>query len=92
MSNKMYVIKISSNNLGQILDGLRCRAEAYRRTEQYHEEGHADGDIEECKDAKEAAGIAEHYEQIIADLEGQMSRQNFLDKQSNQHLTNAGGK
>ncbi len=92
MSNKMYIIKISDNNLGQILDGLRCRAEAYRRTELYHNEGHADGDIEECKDADEAKGIAEHYEQIIADLEGQMSRQNFMEEEINQHLSNTGGK
>ncbi len=93
MPNKMYIIKISSNNLGQALDGLRRRAEAYRRTELYHKEGRAyDCDIEEVEDEVEAADIAEGYEQIIADLEGQIARQNFMEEKIDQHLSNTGGK
>ena len=92
MPSKMYVIKISSSNLGQAIDGLRCRAESYRNTEQYYVKGHADGVIEEVCDEVEACDIAETYEGIIEDLENQIKRQDFMDKEINQHLANTGGK
>lgn len=54
-------------HLGQLIDGLEARAEAWRLTAVYLETGEApDGYlIEECSDAEEARRIAEHYQRII---------------------------
>lgn len=54
-------------HLGQLIDGLEARAEAWRLTAVYLETGEApDGVvIEECSDAEEARRIAEHYQRII---------------------------
>jgi len=54
-------------HLGQLIDGLEARADAWRLTAVYLETGEApDGFvIEECSDAEEARQIAEHYQRII---------------------------
>jgi len=88
-----YTIRLERNDLGQALDGLRCREEhgATRRRlwrDEFHESltisarWISNGDsrsssrpIEECRDAHEARGIAEHYQRIIAALEAQMEAQ-----------------
>jgi hypothetical protein len=66
--DKEYVIRLNGLDLGQLLDGLEARATAWRLTASYLETGEApDGFmIEECSDAEEARGIAEHYEGIIS--------------------------
>lgn len=93
MSNKMYIIKISNNNLGQIIDGLKQRAEAYHITAEYYVTGHISDDqcIQEVKDEHEAISIRDHYNDIVKDLEGQMSRQNFMETEASSHLANTGG-
>jgi len=58
-------IAMDDNDLGQIIDGLTCRAGQYELTAQYHETGFADGDILEARDAEEARNIANHYREII---------------------------
>ena len=58
---KTYTIRLESNDLGQLLDGLRCRSEAWHGTADYLESGHTpreDFVIEECSDTAEARAIA----------------------------------
>ena len=91
MAVKMYVIKISDNNLGQILDGLKLRAQSFRNAEQFHDEGYCDAfdnEVAQCDDADEARCAAKRYEDIIADLECQMERQRFMEDKMNQNLGN----
>lgn len=68
-----YVIRLSSLDLGQVIDGLEARATAWRLTAAYLETGEVpDGFvIEECSDAEEAQRLAEHYERLIASLTAQ---------------------
>ena len=92
----MYVITIEGGDLGQIIDGLRCRSEAYHKTEEYLvNDWHNNDDsfiMEEVKDEHEAAKIALYYDEIIAKLEGQMKHQDILAaKTTSDHLANAGG-
>jgi hypothetical protein len=77
MPEKTYIIKISDNDLGQIIDGLRVRAECYRKTEQYYLSGYCPDDfvIGEVKDEHEAYHLASRYEGIVRDLESQMKKQ-----------------
>ena len=75
---KTYTIRLSSSDLGQLLDGLRCRSEAWHGTAEYLESGHTpreDFVIEECSDADEARAIAADYDQIIANIERQRKAQ-----------------
>jgi hypothetical protein len=69
-------INLSLNDLGQMLDGIRCRAEAYERTAEYMSSGEIDpGEVAlECSDADEARKIAAHYRSIIADCEAQRAQ------------------
>jgi hypothetical protein len=75
---KTFRITIDGFDLGQILDGLRVRAEAWRNTAEYFETGLVPDDsfiCEECRDADEATTIANHYDRIIALIEGQVQEQ-----------------
>lgn len=74
----LHTLRLDSNDIGQILDGLRCRADSWRETAAYLETGHASRDdfiAEECSDAEEARAIAHHYDRIIASIERQMRAQ-----------------
>lgn len=64
-------------DLGQLLDGIRIRAESWRRTAEFIESGYADDAFicEECSDANEAVRIATHYERIITLVECQIEEQ-----------------
>ena len=64
-------------HLGQLIDGLEARADEWRLTALYLETGEApDGlVIEECSDAEEARLIAEHYQQILANIIRQQTEQ-----------------
>lgn len=75
--DKEYVIRLNGLDLGQLIDGLEARADAWRLTAVYWETGEApDGFvIEECSDAEEARLIAGHYESIIATVQAQMKQQ-----------------
>ena len=75
---KTFRITFESLDLGQILDGLRARAEAWRNTAKYLDTGEAPDDFfvcEECRDAYEANNIADHYDRIIALIERQVQEQ-----------------
>jgi len=65
--DKEYVIRLNGLDLGQLIDGLEARADAWRLTAVYLETGKplAGFVIEECSDAEEARWIAEHYQRII---------------------------
>lgn len=74
---KLQII-LSSNDLGQLLDGLRVRCEAWAKTADYLESGFNLDDAficEECRDAREARRLAQHYERIIAQIEHQVIQQ-----------------
>ncbi len=71
----IHTLRLDSNDIGQILDGLRCRADSWRETAAYLETGHASRDdfiAEECSDPDEARSIADHYERIIRSIESQL--------------------
>ena len=71
--SKTYRIELGDLDLGQLLDGLEARAEAWEKTADYHRTGESPPDfiVEECNDAHEADGIANHYRSIIAKIEKQ---------------------
>ncbi|MCX6901569.1 MAG: hypothetical protein NT105_23060 [Verrucomicrobia bacterium] len=75
--DKTYTIKLDSADLGQLLDGLIARAEAWEKTAHYHRTGEDPKDIlvEECVDAEEAETIADHYRSIIAKIQQQRKEQ-----------------
>lgn len=73
-----YTIRFEANDLGQLLEGLRSRAEAWHDTAEYLESGYSPRDdfiIEECSDSEEASAISGHYDRIIASIEEQMNAQ-----------------
>lgn len=73
--DKEVALKLPSNMVGQILDGLRERMQVWRDTEQYMEVGYTDDEscfIEECTSAEEARSIAEYYGEIIGCIEKQL--------------------
>ncbi|MCF3649256.1 hypothetical protein [Synoicihabitans lomoniglobus] len=79
---KTYTIRLESNDLGQVLDGLRCRAEAWRGTLQYHETGttpHKTFAIEESRDANEARGLTDCYDRLVTEIERQIRAQQKQD-------------
>jgi hypothetical protein len=75
---KTYRIELDDFDLGQVLDGLEIRAEAWEKTADYHRSGESPPDfiVEECKDAEEADTIASHYRTIIAKVRRQREEQN----------------
>ncbi|HNR56704.1 MAG TPA: hypothetical protein PKJ19_16170 [Flavobacteriales bacterium] len=75
--DKEYVIRLNGLDLGQLINGLESRADAWRLTATYLETGTAPDRfvIEECHDAEEARRIAEHYQRILNDLIRQQAEQ-----------------
>lgn len=74
---KIYRITLSELDLGQLLDGLEVRAEAWENTADYHRTGKMPVDfiVEESRDADEAAKIATHYRSIIGKIRKQRDEQ-----------------
>ena len=73
-----YIIRLNAFDLGQLLDGLEARAQAWRNTATYLTTGEApteDFVAEECTDAEEAQKLAEHYERIISLVLEQQTQQ-----------------
>ncbi len=70
---KTYCIELDEFDLGQLLDGLQVRAEAWERTAAYHRTGESPADfiVEECSDSDEANRIAAHYRSIISKIQEQ---------------------
>lgn len=77
-SMKSYTLKLDSMEVGQLLDGLSARAEAWRRTAEFLANGEINGGpfiIEECSDADEAEAIASDYRAIIEKIRNQVREQ-----------------
>ncbi len=77
-NQKIIELNLSADDVGQLLDGLRLRAEAWTKTADYLESGFNPDDTficEECIDPNEARRIAQHYERIIIEIERQIERQ-----------------
>jgi len=74
---KTYRIELNDLDLGQLLDGLEARAEAWEKTADYHRTGKFPPDfiVEECNNASEADGLASHYRSIIAKIRKQQEEQ-----------------
>jgi hypothetical protein len=73
---KKYRIELDDFDLGQVLDGLETRAEAWEKTADYHRTGESPNFIvEEGKNADEADSIANHYRSIIAKIRKQQEEQ-----------------
>jgi hypothetical protein len=74
---KVYSIQINAHDLGQLLDGLEARAEAWEKTADYHRTGQSPPGfiVEESNGAGEAGGIANHYRSIIAKIRHQQAEQ-----------------
>jgi len=75
--SKSYRIELNDLDLGQLLDGLEARAEAWEKTADYHRSGESPPDfiVEECNDADEANRIAVYYRSIIAKIREQRESQ-----------------
>lgn len=75
--SKTYRIELEALDLGQLLDGLETRAEAWEKTADYHRTGESSPDIivEECNDVDEADRIAAHYRSIIFKIREQREAQ-----------------
>lgn len=73
---KTYCIELDDLDLGQLLDGLECRAESWERTANYLRTDEMPDEeffmIEECSDPEEADGVAEHCRSIIGKIRKQM--------------------
>jgi hypothetical protein len=74
---KIYCIELDGLDLGQLLDGLEARAEAWEKTADFHRTGKSPPDfiVEECNDANEAKSIASRYRSIIARIRKQQEKQ-----------------
>ncbi|HEY8994697.1 MAG TPA: hypothetical protein VIM71_08555 [Lacunisphaera sp.] len=78
---KKLQITLNVDDAGQLLDGLRLRAEVWAKTADYLDSGFTSEDAficEECTDPHEARCIAQHYERIITQIEHQIERQGGL--------------
>jgi len=75
--DREYIIRLNGIDLGQVIDGLEMRANAWRLTAAYLETGEAPEGflIEECDDGEEARRIAEHYQRILTAMVEQMMDQ-----------------
>ena len=68
-------IKLTSNEIGQILDVLESRRDDYQRTAEYYR-GENDGDdfiIEDVTDEHEAECLYEMYRDLIDKIRGQLA-------------------
>ncbi len=73
-----FVLKLNSVHVGQMLDGLRIRAESWRNTQTYLRDRYQPDEsisLEECSSEHEAEQIAELYESIISTIEEQVAEQ-----------------
>lgn len=76
--SKPIQIVLNAHDIGQLLDGLRIRLDAWTKTADYLESGHSAYDAfvcEECSDSEEASCIADHYRRIISEIERQVEIQ-----------------
>lgn len=73
---KTYTIEFGASEIGQVLDGLEIRAQAWEKTAIYLRTGKSPDNemfvIEECKGPEEAEQIAGCYRSIIQSICSQM--------------------
>jgi len=76
---KTFRFELGELDLGQLLDGLESRAEAWEKTAEYFRTGGMPDDefflIEESSGLDEAVAIAGHYRSIIATIRKQTETQ-----------------
>ena len=75
---KEFHFKLDSVDLGQVLDGLRCRRQSWANTAIYLRDEYFPDDsfvCEECSDANEAQKIADMCQRIISTIENQIAEQ-----------------
>ena len=75
---KTFYLRLDGFDLGQILDGLRCRRESWTNTAIYLRDEYFPDDsfvCEECSGTDEAQKIADHYQRIINAIERQIDEQ-----------------
>ena len=77
LMSKIYRIELNDLDLGQLLEGLESRAEAWEKTADYHRTGESPPDfiVEECNDTDEAGVIAGQYRSIITTIRKQREAQ-----------------
>jgi hypothetical protein len=79
MSDGFVTLKLPELFVGQILDGLRIRADSWEHTKIYLSDGVIvdpdDPCIEECSDETEARQIETLYREIIKEIETQLDAQ-----------------
>ena len=79
MSDEFVTLKLPKLFVGQMLDGLRIRAESWEHTKIYLSDGIVvDPDnpyVEECNDEAEARQIETLYREIIKEIETQLVAQ-----------------
>ncbi len=79
MPDEFVTLKLPKVFVGQILDGLRIRAESWERTKIYFSDGVIvdpdDPYIEECNDEVEARQIESYYKEIVKEIETQLEAQ-----------------
>jgi hypothetical protein len=70
----MVTLRLSRNDVGQIIDGLCARLDSWRTTQRYFEGDHVEAGtiIEDCDGAEEAKKIADCYNEIIDNINRQM--------------------
>ena len=78
MDERTVTFRLPQSYAGQMLDGLRCREEAYQKTAAYMQTGYVDDPAfvcEEVSDATEARNLAQYYRDIISCVEQQLADQ-----------------
>ncbi len=72
----VYTVTLSSVDIFQTIDALSSRAESYEQTARYLMEDYEGNEhiiIEECSDHCEAKAIANHFREIINEIESQIN-------------------
>jgi hypothetical protein len=75
---EQYVsLRLTRNDVGQILDGLEQRRIIWQATAEWlmYDYSELSDSIEECSDPLEAQAIAEHYQTIINTIRNQRDSQ-----------------
>jgi hypothetical protein len=77
--DKIYTIRLAEHDLGQAIEGLEMRAEAWEKTADYLRTEKMPKDeffiVEECSNPDEADSIAAHYRSILEKIRSQMESQ-----------------
>lgn len=66
---------------GQILNGLRFRAESYEETVRYFESGYAESEIAEVRDLDEARELADIYRGITRKIQKALQKKSGMISQ-----------